>query len=144
MAGNSIKFAVHVLKAANSNPDNNGVEPSKEIVRGVALAAAAFACIIHSVSRRGGIWLSNFFACVKVGILLAILALAIMIGVRNKEQQGLGPSVVEENFKEAFSPPKLPPGLAGCESPLGGRSENGYGRAFLSISEFMFFFVVLC
>ena len=132
MAGNSIKFAVHVLEAAN--PDSE-FEPSKGLVRGVALAAAAFACIIHSVSRRGGIWLSNLFACVKVGILLVILALAIRIGILDKER-GLQPSVVEENFTNAFSPPKL---LPGCEGPLGGKSENGYARAFLSISESVFF-----
>ena len=93
MAGNSIAFAVRVLAAAN--PD--GPEPTKEVVRGVALAATTFACVIHVISRRGGIWLSNVLASVKVSILLLIVVLA----VRHK------PSVVVENFADSFLTPKL-------------------------------------
>lgn len=122
MAGNSIAFAVRVLAAANPG----GPEPSKEVVRGVALAAAAFACIIHSVSRRGGIWLSNLFACIKIGILLVIVVLAIKYK----------PSVIAENFTNSFEDVVPEPKFDGCRTrPQGEGDNNGYAKAFLSISE---------
>ncbi|KAK3313291.1 hypothetical protein B0H66DRAFT_628921 [Apodospora peruviana] len=42
----------------------------KGYVRGVAMAVAVFACLIHEASGRGGIWLNNLLALVKVGIIL--------------------------------------------------------------------------
>ncbi|KAK0645372.1 amino acid permease-domain-containing protein [Cercophora newfieldiana] len=121
MAGNSIAFAARVLAAAN--PDEP--EPRKEVVRAVALAAAAFACVIHSVSRRGGIWLSNLFACIKVLILLAIVVLA---GLYKQ-------SVIVENLNSAnaFQKPKMTAGLEGCGAPPDDGNNNGYAKAFLSI-----------
>jgi amino acid transporter len=123
MAGNSIAFAVRVLAAAN--PD--GPEATKEVVRGVALAAATFACVIHAISRRGGIWLSNVLASVKVGILLLIVVLAI----KHK------PSVVAENFADSFLAPKIPKWAQTCNHPVGAENKNGYTKAFLSISELL-------
>jgi len=124
MAGNSIAFAVRILKAANLD----GPEPTKEVVRGVALAAAAFACVIHSVSRRGGIWLSNLFACLKIGILLAIVGLAIKYK----------PSVFAENFTNAFEDVAPGPEFDDCRTRFqDDGNSNGYSKAFMSISEFI-------
>jgi hypothetical protein len=128
--GNSIRFAIHILEAINPSSD---FEPSKELVGVLALATAALTCTIAFFSRPKGIWLTNLFACVKVGILLLILALAFKLGILDK-QKGL-PSAVEENLWDAFSSPKAPLGLRGCESPLDKENKNGYARAFLSISE---------
>ncbi|KAK0752576.1 amino acid permease-domain-containing protein [Schizothecium vesticola] len=126
MASNCIAFAVRVLAAADVGQgtlNNNG------LVRGIALAAAAFACIIHSVSRRGGIWLSNFLACVKVGILLLIIVAAIRVGV-------LGKGVIQGNFQTAFTAvtdtKKLKATGAHDLARVDGGA-RGYAKAFLSI-----------
>jgi hypothetical protein len=129
MAGNSIAFAVRVLQAANPE-----IQPGNSTVRGIALAAAAFSCVIHAVSRRGGIWLSNFLACVKTCILLLVVVLAIRFGVL----QGSG--VINENFSNSISAPRIPRLVSGedCKTSLQvDAGASGYARAFLSISEFL-------
>jgi L-asparagine transporter-like permease len=70
MAGNCLIFGIRVFEAAN-------VPASDHAVRGVAVAAATFACLIHSFSRRGGIWLGNFLAVIKVLMLLLIIITGI-------------------------------------------------------------------
>ena len=70
MAGNCLIFGIRILEAANAPTSNSSV-------RGVAVAAATFACLIHSFSRRGGIWLGNFFAIIKVLMLLLIIITGI-------------------------------------------------------------------
>lgn len=70
MAGNSLIFGIRTLEAAN-------VEATDNAVRGLAVGAATFACGIHSFSRRGGIWLGNVFAVIKVLMLLMIIATGI-------------------------------------------------------------------
>jgi amino acid transporter len=70
MAGNCLIFGVRTLEAAN-------VPITNSAVRGLAVAAATLACIIHSFSRRGGIYLSNVFALVKVMMLLLIIITGI-------------------------------------------------------------------
>ena len=42
-------------------------------VRGLAIAALTTACLLHAVSRKGGIYLNNAFAFMKVTILLLII-----------------------------------------------------------------------
>ncbi|KAK0627976.1 amino acid permease-domain-containing protein [Immersiella caudata] len=132
MAGNCIAFAVRVLEAADpTTAASLELEERKGQVRGIALAAAAFACVIHSVSRRGGIWLSNLLACFKVCILLAILILAIMSGARNGET-----NTVKDNFTNAFESPKIsaPSGTDACVRTDDFKGDlNGYAKAFLSI-----------
>ena len=66
MSGNSIAFAQYVYAAA-------GVSPAHSGIIGIAILVATFTCTIHSVSRRGGIWLSNTLAFIKIGILLLII-----------------------------------------------------------------------
>jgi len=70
MAGNCLIFGIRTLEAAN-------VPASNSTVRGVAVAAATFACLIHSFSRRGGIWLGNFLAVIKVLMLLVIIVTGV-------------------------------------------------------------------
>ncbi|KAK4445409.1 amino acid permease-domain-containing protein [Podospora aff. communis PSN243] len=138
MAGNCIAFAVRVLEAANPtdaadlNATDLNTAERKGQARGIALAAAALACVIHSVSRRGGIWLSNLLACIKVGILLAILVLAIKSGHNSRE------NIVVDNLRVpgSFQSPSkvLLAGAEPCNSPDGvGGDANGYAKAFLSI-----------
>jgi amino acid transporter len=70
MAGNCLIFGIRVLQAADQPVTNSAV-------RGIAVAAATLACLIHSFSRRGGIWLGNFFALIKVLMLLLVIIVGI-------------------------------------------------------------------
>ena len=54
------------MEAANL-PDNDAA------VRGLAIAALTTACLLHAFWRKGGIWLNNAFAFMKVIILLLII-----------------------------------------------------------------------
>ncbi|KAK3381241.1 amino acid permease-domain-containing protein [Podospora didyma] len=128
MASNCISFAVRVLQAAHPND-----EPSNGQVRGIALAAAALACVIHAVSRRGGIWLNNILALVKVGILLVIIATTLAVvgnGIHDKDGN-LVQSVFMDNLnpKVAFKAPLAPVGATQAQEG----TVNGYAAALLSI-----------
>lgn len=70
MAGNCLIFGIRTLEAAN-------VEATNSAVRGLAVGAATLACLIHAFSRRGGIWLGNLFAVIKVMMLLLIIITGI-------------------------------------------------------------------
>jgi hypothetical protein len=70
MAGNCLIFGIRVLQAAN-------VSENDSATRGIAVGVATFACLIHAFSRRGGIWLGNFLALIKV----LILSLVIVTGI---------------------------------------------------------------
>ncbi|KAK3314224.1 amino acid permease-domain-containing protein [Apodospora peruviana] len=130
MANNCINFASRVLQGAHP-----GVVPDNGHVRGVAMAAAVFACLIHGVSRRGGIWLNNLFALVKVGLLLVIVGTTLaVVGKGIKDADG---NVIENVFgqnldpKIAFQPPLNPNGTTDIKHGEG--SANSYAAAFLSI-----------
>lgn len=70
MAGNCLIFGIRTLEAANAEVTNSAV-------RGLAVGAATLACLIHAISRRGGIWLGNVFALIKVMMLLLIIITGI-------------------------------------------------------------------
>jgi hypothetical protein len=70
MAGNSLVFGIRTLEAANVSVTNGAV-------RAIAVGATTFACGIHVISRRGGIWLSNVLAAIKILILLLIVITGI-------------------------------------------------------------------
>ncbi|KAM5350606.1 hypothetical protein ACJ41O_007111 [Fusarium nematophilum] len=111
MAGNSISFATRVLQAAgNENPDGGAV-------RGIAIGIAILTCFIHAFSRRGGIWLNNLLAIVKVLILLLIIVTAIVVGAGGLDTE----NVIDENTK-----PSNAFGNASGDA-------NGYAHAFLAI-----------
>lgn len=68
--GNAIAFGLYVMEAAGYS--TNSEAPA---VRGLALAAMTFACLIHASWRKGGIMLNNIVASIKVLILLAIIGI---------------------------------------------------------------------
>jgi hypothetical protein len=138
-ASNCIGFAINVLNGAQP-----GIEPSSGQIRGIAIAAAAVACSIHAVSRRGGILLANFLAIVKIGILLVIVTITLIVlsgSVKDREGNAV-PNVFLQNMdpKVAFRPPASTAAPTTNTSPVG--TANGYAAAFLSISEPHFFFLV--
>jgi amino acid transporter len=112
MAGNCISFSIRVLRAADIE------DPSPGAVRGIALAIAAITCTIHALSRRGGIWLNNLLAMIKMAILLFIVVVAIVVSAgglpkaKNVFTQNTKPS---ESFRNASE------------------DANGYAYAFLAI-----------
>ncbi|GKT65174.1 high-affinity methionine permease [Colletotrichum tofieldiae] len=112
MAGNCIHFALRVLEAAGVENPENGT------VRGIALAAATFACSVHALSRRFGILLNNTLAMVKIMILLLIIIAAIVVGA------GGFPST--ENVISNNTSPKNSFKDASKEA-------NSYAQAFLAI-----------
>lgn len=110
MAGNCMNFAVRVFEALGVSPENGRV-------RGVAIAAATLSCFVHAISRRGGIWLSNILALIKVAMLLFIIVTGIMAYAGTFDSE----SFASENLapKNAFS------GAAD--------DSYGYAQAFLGI-----------
>lgn len=71
VAGNCLVFGIRIIQASGHNPDKyDGA------VRGIAVGVATFACLIHTFSRRGGIWLRNSFALIKV----FLLTLMVIVG----------------------------------------------------------------
>ncbi|KAH7166313.1 amino acid permease-domain-containing protein [Dactylonectria macrodidyma] len=112
MAGNSISFAIRVLRAADVEDPSNGA------VRGIALGIAVLTCFIHTVSRRGGIFLNNVLAIIKVLILLLIIVTAIVVGAGGLKKTD---NIITDNTstKHAFA------GASG--------DANGYAQAFLAI-----------
>lgn len=111
MAGNSLSFALRVLTAAGQE------KPSDGAVRGIALGIAALTCFIHAFSRRGGIWLNNLLAIIKVMILLLIIITAIVVGAGglntpNRTNENTRPSNAFDNASS---------------------DANGYAHAFLAI-----------
>lgn len=71
MAGNCLVFGIRIMEAAGYASDNHA-----GAVRGIAVGVATFACLIHTFSRRGGIWLGNLFAAIKV----LLLTLMVIVG----------------------------------------------------------------
>ncbi|KAK0661408.1 High-affinity methionine permease [Lasiodiplodia hormozganensis] len=67
MAGNSIAFGDYVLRAAGHE------SPNRASVRGIALGVITFTCLFHGTWRKGGIWLNNIFAVLKVATLCFII-----------------------------------------------------------------------
>lgn len=112
MAGNCISFSIRVLRAANVD------DPSTGMVRGIAFATAAVTCLIHAFSRRGGIWLNNVLAMVKMMILLFILVVAIVVaagGLPETKNVFTDNTKASESFNDASG------------------DANGYAHAFLAI-----------
>lgn len=71
MAGNCLVFGIRCIEAAGFDSANYD-----SAVRGIAVGVATFACLIHTFSRRGGIYLGNFFAVIKV----LLLTMMIIVG----------------------------------------------------------------
>jgi len=110
MAGNCLIFGLRTLEAAN-------VPVTNSAVRAIAVGAATFACGIHMFSRRGGIWLSNVLATIKVLILLMIVITAICAWAGAFKTKTY--AIDNMTASMAFSDPS--------------RDSYGYVHAFLSI-----------
>jgi len=127
MAGNCVNFGIRVLSAAHP-----GVEPSHAEVCAIATVAGLFSCLIHAVSRRGGILLNDFFAIIKVCILLIIPCATFAVLAKGVEDENgvQVPNVFGQNMdpKVAFEAPEDP---ADPKSA----SLDGYAAAYLSIRE---------
>lgn len=111
MAGNCLIFGMRVLEAAN-------VETSNSAVRGLAVGAATLACLIHAISRRGGIWLGNFLALIKVLMLLLIIIAGICSwagAFDDNPNYAVENMSINHSFKEPASDP------------------YGYSKAFLAV-----------
>ena len=67
LSGNAIAFGNYVLAAANIESD--------AAARGLAVACSTVACLLHGVWRRGGIWVNNGLAALKVLILVAVIGI---------------------------------------------------------------------
>jgi amino acid transporter len=112
MAGNSINFAIRVMQAAGYPNPSNGT------VRGIAIAVATFACFIHAFSRRGGIWLNNLLAIVKLAMMALIIIAAIVVGAGGFPNTK---NVIADNTETSKS-------FANASTEA-----NGYAHAFLAI-----------
>ncbi|KAK3389245.1 amino acid permease-domain-containing protein [Podospora didyma] len=66
---NSIAFAVAVLQASNA-------EQTAGKIAGISVALNTFTCLLHSISRKWGIRINNFFGTTK----LAMLFLMVLFG----------------------------------------------------------------
>lgn len=128
MAGNCVNFGIRVLSAARP-----GVEPSHAEVCAIATAAGLFSCLIHAVSRRGGILLNDLFAAIKVCILLIIpcATFAVLAKAVEDEDGAHVSNVFAQNMdpKVAFGAPE---GSAGPRSA----ALDGYAAAYLSIRKY--------
>lgn len=68
LSGNAIAFGTYVLEAA-------GIEGHHSAVRGLAVACLTAACLLHASWRKGGIFVNNLLALLKVLILLAVIGI---------------------------------------------------------------------
>ena len=69
-SGNAIAFGIYVMQAAGRNGTSDAMA-----VRGLAIAALTFACLLHAGWRKGGIVLNNVMASLKTVILLAVIGI---------------------------------------------------------------------
>jgi amino acid transporter len=112
MAGNAINFAVCILRAGGTEHPDNG------LVRGIAITCATLTCFIHAFSRRGGIWLNNMFALVKIAMLLLIVITAIVVAAHGLPESA---NYIEENTNPATA------------FDAKNTDANGYAHAFLAV-----------
>ena len=94
-AGNAIVFAENALLAAERTPTNAET-------RGIAIAAITFACLIHAVWRRGGLYLNNVFGLMKAALLLMLFIVGVVSAAGGIKRSGggaaAGGNVPQENF----------------------------------------------
>jgi amino acid transporter len=70
-AANSVAFGQNVLTAANAE-----LTPGR--VCGLALRVNLFCCLLHSISRKTGIWLINLLGTVKLLMIIFFLLIGII------------------------------------------------------------------
>ncbi|KAK4928158.1 hypothetical protein LTR49_005096 [Elasticomyces elasticus] len=78
VAFNALFFGEYVLVAAGIDTDSIQASTTyNSTVRGIAITVTTVACLIHGSWRRGGIWLNNIFAMVKVLMLVFIFVVGM-------------------------------------------------------------------
>ncbi|MCJ1313553.1 hypothetical protein MMC25_007232 [Agyrium rufum] len=99
LSGNAVAFGTYVMVAAGNQ------EPSRGASIGLSIGALTAACLLHVCSRRGGIFLNNVFAMLKVGILLTIIIIGFAVAGGAKFG---GVSSQSENFaiSKSFAHPR--------------------------------------
>src|ERR1700761_3940838 len=70
-AMNSIAFAQSVLDASNA-------EASAGKIIAISFGANAICCLLHSLSRKWGIWVNNFFGLAKLLLLVFIVIIGLV------------------------------------------------------------------
>jgi amino acid transporter len=91
MAGNSVSFAIYVMKATGS--DSSGTN----MARIIAITCIVVCFLANATSRRAGIWLNNAFALLKVLSLLGMIAVGFIMGMNLKHiPEGYIDNIVEE------------------------------------------------
>ncbi len=85
ISGNAIAFGIYCMKAAGRDPYGDAHHNYwNGPVIGLAVSALTICAGFHIFSRRGGIFLNNFFAFFKIGILVVIILIGfIQAGQRN-------------------------------------------------------------
>jgi amino acid transporter len=98
MSGNTILFGQVVLSAA-------GKDQTPQRIRGIAIAATTFSCLLHAFWRRGGIYVNNIFAIVKVALLLTIIILGFCALDGRFENEGVTQNFANRNMgvRHAFA-----------------------------------------
>src|SRR4051812_2092132 len=97
LSGNAIALGRYVMLAAGHD------DPGKGPVIGIAIAALVIITLLHVFSRRGGILVNNFFAVLKVCMLLMIIIVGIATRTgRNFNTKGPRPTGVDMHTKETF------------------------------------------
>lgn len=93
---NALSFGIQVLEAAGRPVDNL-------ICRGIAVAVATFAVVLHGTWREAGIYLNNIFATIKILMLLVIIVTGFVSwgGVFKTDEAATDNFNVHKSFKDA-------------------------------------------
>jgi amino acid transporter len=67
-------FALQVIASAGLYDPTSEKAPSRGPVIGIAISALTGVILLHTLSRRIGIWVNNSFAVIKVALLLTIVS----------------------------------------------------------------------
>lgn len=79
ISGNAVAFGIYVAIAAGNDPLS--IDPGKQekgLVNGLAIITLTICAAIHIFSRRGGVLLNNFFAVIKVAMVLGLTILGFI------------------------------------------------------------------
>jgi amino acid transporter len=109
LAGNALALGRYVLLAAG----HEVASPGYDIL--IAIAALSFVILIHMCTRRGGIFLNNLFAVLKVILLLAIIVIGLTFrgdGLKVKDHLG------GQNYSSPTNFADRPRSLAGYTQSL--------------------------
>ncbi|KAF2417528.1 hypothetical protein EJ08DRAFT_80031 [Tothia fuscella] len=131
ISGNAIAFGIYVMIAAGKEPVTNAENNhQKAPVIGLAVGLLTFSAGIHVFTRRGGIWLNNIFAVLKIAMILALAILGtVHAGRKYLQSDGIGqsnPAISSADINIASKQ------LSPDEAFLGGSSHlTSYAESFL-------------